>query len=66
MRRFQQGLGLLIAVFALVSVLSLTGCKKEETTGDKMDDIQEQTDEAVEEAEEAADAAKDAAESANP
>ena len=37
MRRLQHGLGMLIAMFALVGLFALSGCKKEETAGDKLD-----------------------------
>lgn len=52
MRRLQHGLGMLIAMFALVGLFMIAGCKQEETTGEKVDD-------AIERAEDAADDAAD-------
>lgn len=50
MRRIQQGLGMLVAIFALAGVLTLSGCKKEESTGDKIDKAADQTKDAVDDA----------------
>ena len=57
MRRLQHGLGMLIAMFALVGLITVTGCKKEESNGDKMEDV---VDDAKDAADDAADKVGDA------
>lgn len=66
MRRLQHVLGMLIAMFALCSVMTLTGCKGESDTGDQMEEAADDAQDAAEDAaEDMKDAAEDAADAMN-